>query len=267
MSMPVYSPRVDRLKQVPQFEQRTPEWYEARRHLITASVAASALYIKPFDSFTGCPRKNAIENTVYRKFKGNIATRWGCDHEDMVRDRFDMIMGTETTEYGLIRHVDVHGPETGLPWIGASPDGITECGAMVEIKCPYRRRIVPGHVPHHYYPQIQVQLEVCDLDLCYFVQWQPDHLNADGVEVFDITPVERDRAWFQEHKESLYTFYLELQEARAAYTPPDPPTCLVRDTMYNDMSSVSSNPVFVEDRDDDVSSTSMFVDDVDDTVQ
>ena len=260
--LPVSS--VEKLKRVPQFEQRTPEWYEARRHLITASVAASAIGIKPFDSFTGCPRKNAIENTVYRTFKGNVATQWGCDHEDEVRDRFDHIMGTKTTEYGLIRHIDVHGPDKGFSWIGASPDGITECGSMVEIKCPYRRRIVPGHVPHHYYPQIQVQLEVCDLDLCYFVQWQPDHLNADGVEIFDITPVERDRTWFQTHKDALYSFYLELQDARAAYTPPDPPTCLIRDAMYDDMSTGTTQPTFLED-DDCHQSVSMFVRD-DDTL-
>lgn len=258
--MVIPSPQVERLKRVPQFEQRTPEWYEARRHLITASVASSALYIKPYDSFTGCPRKSAIENTVYRKFKGNVATQWGCDHEDMVRERFDHIMGTNTTEYGLIRHIDVHGPKHGLSWIGASPDGITECGAMVEIKCPYRRQIVPGHVPHHYYPQIQVQLEVCDLPLCYFVQWQPAHLQKDGIEIFDITPVERDRTWFATHKETLYTFYQELQEARAAYVPPPPPTCLIRDNLYNDVSVSTCAPGFVDD-DDTHATVPAFLDD------
>ena len=252
---------VEHLKRVPQFEQRTPEWYEARRHLITASVAASALYIKPYDSFTGCPRKNAIDNTVYRTFKGNVATQWGCDHEDMVRDRFDQIMGTRTTEYGLIRHIDVHGPERGLSWIGASPDGITECGSMVEIKCPYRRRIIPGHVPHHYYPQIQVQLEVCNLPICFFVQWQPEHLNIDGIEIFDITPVERDCGWFEKHKDTLYTFYLELQEARASYVEPPPPSCLIRDTLYNDMSISNIPPAFLDDDDDTSTCRPIFLDD------
>ena len=253
-------PAVERLKRVPQFEQRTPEWYEARRHLITASVAASALGIKPFDSFTGCPRKNAIENTVYRTFKGNVATQWGCDHEDMVRERFDRIMGTDTTEYGLIRHNDVHGLDRGFSWIGASPDGITECGAMVEIKCPYRRRITPGVVPHHYLPQVQVQLEVCDLNICYFVQWQPAHLNIDGVEIFDITPVQRDRGWFEKHKETLYSFYLELQDARASYVEPPPPSCLIRDDLYADVSTTSSvSPLFLDD--DEVVCRPSFLDD------
>lgn len=154
-----------------------------------------------------------------------------------------------TTEYGLIRHIDVHGDERGLSWIGASPDGITDCGSMVEIKCPYRRQIVPGHVPHHYYPQIQVQLEVCDLSLCYFVQWQPAHLQKDGIEIFDITPVPRDRKWFETHKNSLYSFYIELQEARAAYTPPPAPTCLIRDNLYSDVQKTTKKPDFVEDDD------------------
>jgi putative phage-type endonuclease len=162
--------RLHRLDQVRQYEQRTPEWYEVRRGLMTASNAASALGIKPFASFTGDVKRDAIENIVHRKFKGNVATRHGVKYEDEVREKFDKIMHRTTREYGLIVHADVHGPETGLPWLAASPDGITNLyGEMLEIKCPWRRQIVPGEVPHHYFPQIQTQLEVCDLEVCYFV--------------------------------------------------------------------------------------------------
>lgn len=98
---------------------------------MTASNAAAALGIKPFDSFTGDVRRDAIENIVHRKFKGNVATRHGVKYEDSVRDMFDAIMGKHTTEYGLIIHGDVHGKEKGLPWLAASPDGITSQGEMV----------------------------------------------------------------------------------------------------------------------------------------
>jgi hypothetical protein len=119
-----------------------------------------------------------------------------------------------------------------IPWLAASPDGITSTGRMIEIKCPMRRRIDPGHVPHHYYPQVQVQMEVCGLDSCYFCQWQPAHFSSTGTEIFDIVLVERDREWFARHKDTLHDFWKELMTARATYVPPPPPSCLIRDDLY-----------------------------------
>jgi hypothetical protein len=53
--------------------------------------------------------------------------------------------------------------------LAASPDGITVDGRMLEIKCPYRRKItgVPLLV---YWQQCQLQLEVCDLEVCDFFE-------------------------------------------------------------------------------------------------
>jgi hypothetical protein len=67
-------------------------------------------------------------------------------------------------EFGLITH-----PE--YPWLGASPDGITEDGVMIEIKCPFRRKIT-GIPPFYYWIQVQLQLEVCNLDYCDFVEYE-----------------------------------------------------------------------------------------------
>lgn len=159
-------PQVQHLQSVPQYEQRTPEWYEVRQTLMTASNAGAALGMKPFASFEGDPRDDAIQQIVYRTFTGNIATRHGQKYEDMVRDRLCEIMGVRAREYGLIRHSDVRPPGEGYEWLAASPDGITDCGMMIEIKCPYRRQIKPMYIPDIYAAQMQVQMEVCDLDRC-----------------------------------------------------------------------------------------------------
>lgn len=220
-------PQVARLMHVPQYEQRTPAWYEVRKSLMTASNAAAALGIKPFASFTGDARKAAIDQIVSGSFKGNVATRHGCQWEDWVRDRFAEIVHEDILEFGLIKHPSLH-------WLAASPDGIcSRSGAMVEIKCPYRRRIVPGKVPGHYMPQMQTQMEVCDLDFCYFVQWQPARLNPDRQEIFDIVLVQRDKQWFTQHKDALYSFWKDLMEARRTYVPPPPPPCLIVDDLYD----------------------------------
>lgn len=241
-------PQVQKLLKTPQYAQRTPEWYEVRKNLMTASNAAAALGIKPYESFRGDPRAECIKQIVSGSFKGNAATRHGCEHEDAVRDRYCDITGEKALDFGLIVH-----PK--YPWLAASPDGITLSGRMIEIKCPMHRQIVPGEVPHHYYPQIQTQMEVCDLDSCAFVQWKDPRFTKDGKEIFDIVVVERDREWFARHKEELHSFWEDLMHARATYVPPPPPTCLIRDDLYAHLENTKRRKVcepslFVESDDD-----------------
>jgi hypothetical protein len=60
-----------------------------------------------------------------------------------------------------------------LSYFGASPDGISDTGIMLEIKCPYKRKIESGgEVPKQYYYQIQGQLEVCGLKECDYFECQ-----------------------------------------------------------------------------------------------
>jgi hypothetical protein len=70
--------------------------------------------------------------------------------------------GQTIHEFGLLRHPTVS-------FFGASPDGITNNGIMVEIKCPYQRPIT-GDVPLQYYYQMQGQLSVCELEECDYVE-------------------------------------------------------------------------------------------------
>ena len=54
-------------------------------------------------------------------------------------------------------------------FLGASPDGIDEMGEMLEIKMPYSR--IPHEIPKKdYYFQMQLQMEVCNLDVCNFLE-------------------------------------------------------------------------------------------------
>lgn len=95
-------------------------------------------------------------------FKGNIATRHGQKYEDVASNIYSLLFNKKILEFGLLKHNDLH-------WLGASPDGITEDGIMLEIKCPYRRNIT-GIAPFYYWVQVQLQLEVCDLTFCDFLE-------------------------------------------------------------------------------------------------
>ena len=208
-----------------QYEQRTPAWYEVRKGLMTASDAAGALGIPAFKGQRNV-RESLLNQKVSGTFTGNHMTRWGSQNEDQVRERAMQAVGECAWEVGLVVHKD-------LPWLGASPDGVTNTGRLIEIKCPYSRTPIPGYCPGHYFPQIQVQLECTNLDSCYFIEWQPADKAADGVEVFSIIVVERDRKWFADHVDELKSFWVDLMALRKAYVPPPPPVCGMHRGMYD----------------------------------
>ncbi len=228
---PEVHPRVAALATRKQYPQRTPEWYEVRRGLLTASDAAAALDVKPYASYRGSARADLLKKKLANEPLNNIFVAHGVKYEDEARDAMCAALGERVYEWGLVRHAD-------LAWLAASPDGVTHSGKLVEIKCPLKREIVPGHVPGHYWPQIQVQMEVCDVDQTLFVQYKPSELTG-GAPFLDIVAVERDRVWFNGVRDLLYAFWREYTAALETYVPPPPPPpprCLVVDSLYDDIS-------------------------------
>jgi len=146
-------------------EQRSPEWYELRQNILTASSFAAALGDDHFKS---------RDMLIYEKinpplYTSNPITEWGVKYEEIATLFYQLITGTNVIEFGLI-------PHPTFPVFGASPDGICDdkgpmeyCSRMLEIKCPPKRKFTKS-VPKHYMMQMQGQLEVCDLDECDFLQ-------------------------------------------------------------------------------------------------
>ena len=206
--------QVELLQKSKQIVQRTPEWYAVRQKMLTASEVSSVLpktrkicdlYIKEFpatdlsdcsDSSDSkgtnndkgakkekqslekyCNPYSTKEQVLARKktqteFVGNIATRWGQKYEAVAAGIYSRAGNKKLLEFGLLQHKD-------YPWLGASPDGITQDGVLIEIKCPFRRKL--GKTPPFYYwIQVQIQLEVCDLEVCDYIECtfsEPSTLN------------------------------------------------------------------------------------------
>lgn len=215
----IYHPKVAELATRPQIQQRTPEWYARRQTLLTASDVAAALDIPPYAGYRGSPREHLLDKKVRNEPMGyNANMAHGVKHEDDARRLLEDVLGERIAEYGLLVHKE-------HDWLGASPDGVSESGKMIEIKCPLKRVIEPGVVPHHYYPQVQIQMEVCDLDVALFVQYKPG-------EILDVAVVERDRKWFADNLDSLRAFFTEYQLRKKAYVPPPDPICLIDPDLY-----------------------------------
>ena len=171
--------QVEILKRIESPEQRSQEWYAARHTRLTASDLAGAIGESKYDTRFDILKKKVFTNE--NSFTGNFATRWGQKFEDIAVQIYSSRYREQVLEFGMIQHPTI-------PFLGASPDGIIErTGTMLEIKCPVSRTI-DGNVPRHYEIQMQLQLEVCDLELCHFLECKFSHYDhenfywADGTD-------------------------------------------------------------------------------------
>ena len=153
--------QVEVLRQLKLPEQRTPEWFKFREGRLTASELSYCVS-QPISSAVS-------QKIILQKIKpeavpyiSSAATSHGTLFEPVAQMAYERYYQTRLYEFGCIPHPRVD-------WLAASPDGITEDGVMVEIKCPYSR--TPKGIPSlTYYTQIQAQLEVCDFEVCDFME-------------------------------------------------------------------------------------------------
>lgn len=140
----------------PLIKQRTPEWFKLRENRLTASDLYDAI-------------KNPLSLSK-KKLKGTTfnsnaipALKWGTMFEAVAINIYEDMKKKKIHEFGLVINNDIEN-------FGASPDGITEDGRMIEIKCPYSRKIIDGEIPEKYKYQIQGQLAVCKLNDCDYIE-------------------------------------------------------------------------------------------------
>jgi putative phage-type endonuclease len=157
-----YKKQLEKLFKVPKIEQKTEAWYTAREGMISASDFAQALGEGKFGSKKQLIQKKCEPVNESGFSMTNPFFKWGNMFESVANDIYAIINNVEVHEFGLIKH-PVHS------FFGASPDGITANGIMVEIKCPFKRKIT-GEIPRQYYYQMQGQLDVCELDECDYIE-------------------------------------------------------------------------------------------------
>ena len=216
---------IEYLRGVPQPAQRTKEWYEFRHGLMTASNVYKALsgsesqynsliYEKcqPIQELYmgqrssgggGCggqgpkdPTTKFVENSGEGDSgpctNTNSPMHWGQKYEPVTNMLYQAVGQVEVSEFGCIRH-------RTYPFLGASPDGIvtstdsSRYGRMVEIKNIVNREIT-GIPLEAYWVQMQLQMEVCDLDECDFVETRIcEYPDSDSFYADDASTTSRKR--------------------------------------------------------------------------
>ena len=178
---PLSAEEIQTLCDRPQTTQHSADWYSQRRNRLTASEFSQILdgrrgallrqKVAPVPEGAATDRPFATPVGIAQPDGDMNATTWGHRFESVVRDIYEQELagvGNVCDSLGRFTH-------QRIPWISASPDGIVLkgplAGRLLEIKAPKTRQ--PGDfVPPEYYIQMQIQMEVCDLDVVDFVEAQ-----------------------------------------------------------------------------------------------
>jgi putative phage-type endonuclease len=200
--------KIEKLLKIPQYEQRSVEWFKQRENKLTSSDAATALGINPYQK----PHEVLFKKCGHdlNPFVGNVATLHGQKYEDEAIKKYCKITRQVNYNYGLIAHEDVYNNKDYY-WLAGSPDGIaiseTDPNSkpiLLEVKCPYRRVIKHGQIPEYYFPQVQLNMFICDLEIADFIEYRPPN-------EINIVRVNRDDVWLEENLKKLEKFWKEIE--------------------------------------------------------
>jgi putative phage-type endonuclease len=141
--------------------QKSQEWFNKRAYMLTATNISSVLdcniYKSKYELMLSKISNVNVVNSVFTP-----ATQWGNRFENIALKFYEFYKNVNVYSIGLVSH-------SKYSWLGASPDGLLKCGKLLEIKCPFSRKS-NGKIPFSYWIQMQIQLEVCDLDECDYLE-------------------------------------------------------------------------------------------------
>lgn len=182
--------------------QNTSEWMEMRLDHIGSSDAPIIMGVSPWTTrYQLWQQKLKLSPGP----KENHAMAWGKQNEEAARVQFEQITGLIVVPQVLFH--DKH------KWMMASFDGMDfEQKNIVEIKCSNaedHELAKSGKIPEKYYPQLQHQIAVANLDKSYYFSFHKE----DGV----VVEVFRD----DEYIKGLIDKELEFYKNVKNFLPPE----------------------------------------------
>lgn len=177
-----------------QLEQRTDEWYEARRGIVTASTVGTLITASTVKPANNDKSRGLVASLVAERITGIVEPTYQSD--DMLRGVLDEPIARD--HYAETRKVDVR--EVGFMrleddgfTLGWSPDGLVGDEGGIEIKSPRAKThiaiVLADEVPAVYMAQVQAALLVSGRDWIDFISW------CGGLPMF-VKRVTPDAHWF-----------------------------------------------------------------------
>lgn len=188
-------------------EQRSQEWFDQRKLRITGSRVGAILGLSPWENRDDVLRAMVREyHGAPSEFTGNPATEHGKQNEQRAMLAFMRESGLQVEKCGFFPYGDS---------MGASPDGLTDDGGVLEIKVPFGLRnggkFKPLSEQPHYAAQVQMEMLSAGRKHAYFAQYvapNGDPFSADYVpEQISIERVELDETWLDRNLDAISHFY------------------------------------------------------------
>jgi len=161
--------QIDVINNIPFIEQRTPDWYQIRNTMVTASEAGNLLNSNNGSNIINTLRKK-LDLDSSSPFSGSSAIKHGVTYEDVTKLIYESRYNVYVKEYGIIKSTTHN--------VGASPDGLvikcdindydslSKYGRLVEIKNPYSRvindKISPLYLIQIFQQEFSMRIPVCD---------------------------------------------------------------------------------------------------------
>ena len=156
--------------------QRSPEWFEERRGLVTASKIKDIAKRQKNGSFyaTRETYKNQliaeIITGVSIKIPTNDAMQHGIDTEEAARLAYQDVVWDEVKEASFVKHPRILRS-------GASPDALVGGLGLLEIKCPttvtHVLTLRENKMPEDHNFQVQWQMACTGRQYCDFMSYDP----------------------------------------------------------------------------------------------
>lgn len=168
-------------------EQRTQEWFDARKMKFTASRINELLGVKGLGLTGESYARDVAQEYFFDKeemFVSNDMQR-GIDLEPMA---FDFIKQKFEKDFISVENCGFF----AVGEMGASPDGLIGDDAILEIKCPKQAKFLEvvetNKVDKKYYDQMQCQMYCTNRKKAYYL----NYCIIDGIEYGHLIEVERD---------------------------------------------------------------------------
>jgi len=169
-------------------EQRTEEWFEARRGKITSSKVKVLMAKRGLGETANTYARQLVADSLLEWFEEGFVSKdmqRGIDLEPEAREAYEAETLQKVTEEGFITENEHE---------GSSPDGLVGDNGQIEIKCPnvdnHMKYLLMDSCPAEYYDQVQHQLYCSGRDWNDFVSYNNNFKQEHQLKIIRVYPNE-----------------------------------------------------------------------------
>lgn len=201
------------------------QWDSIRKKLdITASELPTLVGYNQYKTVSSLFKEKIVNKGIFKDLVADSPSTWadgrplklketneyrlnilqhGHDNEPLALDLLSNLLGVEIHPPGIFIFPEPH----NYYW-GATPDGLLKDDkggfyALVEVKCPFKRTwrdmTQDDAIPYEHYLQIQFQMFVTKIPLCYYAIWEYKSMAVFKIQ-FDMKIEQQIRDYLQVYK-------------------------------------------------------------------